>query len=193
MRRTAALLALGVLFGTLVPAAQGQVPGGDSVVGQGRIGQFGLSAVQVFDFEATSGPSGEDPTGHVALELAPGGIGSLHIEGPVRCVSVSGNEAVVGFEPSLLNPGALIEVVDNGPPGSDPPDLFIAHGLPHAVDASSCVPTDFPRQEVVEGDVTVTDATAPTNKEQCRHGGWRNFPGFKNQGQCVAFVQRGPN
>jgi hypothetical protein len=54
------LLALGVFFGTLVPVADAQVPGsGDSVVGQGRIGPFGPdSAVQVFDFEAASGPTG---------------------------------------------------------------------------------------------------------------------------------------
>ena len=189
------LLALGVLFGTLVPAADGQVPGGvDSVVGQGRIGPFGPdSAVQVFDFEAASGPSGEDPTGHVALELAARGIPSfIRVEGPVRCVSVSGNEAVLGFEPSLLAPGGLIEVVDNGPPGSETPDLFIAHALTHAVDASSCVPSAFARQEVLEGDVTVTDAIAPTSKQQCEQGAWRDFPGFKNQGQCVAFVRRGP-
>ena len=34
-------------------------------------------------------------------------------------------------------------------------------------------------------------AAAPTSKEQCRNGGWRTFPAFKNQGQCVAFVARG--
>ncbi len=33
----------------------------------------------------------------------------------------------------------------------------------------------------------------PTSKDQCKSGGWRAFGGmFKNQGQCVAFVQRGP-
>ena len=32
----------------------------------------------------------------------------------------------------------------------------------------------------------------PTSKEQCKNGGWRNFPQFKNQGQCIAFVNRGP-
>jgi YVTN family beta-propeller protein len=31
----------------------------------------------------------------------------------------------------------------------------------------------------------------PTSKDQCKNGGWRNFPQFKNQGQCVAFVERG--
>ena len=29
---------------------------------------------------------------------------------------------------------------------------------------------------------------APATVEECKRGGWRNFPGFKNQGQCVAFV-----
>ncbi len=28
----------------------------------------------------------------------------------------------------------------------------------------------------------------PTSKAQCNKGGWRNYPQFKNQGQCVAFV-----
>ena len=31
----------------------------------------------------------------------------------------------------------------------------------------------------------------PTSKEQCKNGGWRNFPQFKNQGQCIAFVNHG--
>ena len=29
---------------------------------------------------------------------------------------------------------------------------------------------------------------APTNKDQCKHGGWENYPQFKNQGDCVSFV-----
>ena len=33
----------------------------------------------------------------------------------------------------------------------------------------------------------------PENKEECKNGGWRDFGDtFKNQGQCIAFVQRGP-
>jgi hypothetical protein len=28
----------------------------------------------------------------------------------------------------------------------------------------------------------------PTTKDQCKNGGWRNFPGFRNQGDCVSFV-----
>jgi hypothetical protein len=31
---------------------------------------------------------------------------------------------------------------------------------------------------------------APTTKNQCKKGGWRQF-GFKNQGQCIRFVKHG--
>jgi hypothetical protein len=32
---------------------------------------------------------------------------------------------------------------------------------------------------------------APTSKDQCKHGGWKNFaaPSFKNQGRCVSWVE----
>jgi 6-phosphogluconolactonase len=48
---------------------------------------------------------------------------------------------------------------------------------------------------VTAGDGPVNVAVSPlprgpTNKAQCRHGGWRKF-GFKNQGQCIRFVKRG--
>lgn len=32
---------------------------------------------------------------------------------------------------------------------------------------------------------------SPTVKDQCKGGGWHNFPQFNNQGQCVAFVEHG--
>jgi hypothetical protein len=32
---------------------------------------------------------------------------------------------------------------------------------------------------------------APTSKEQCKNGGWMNYPQFKNQGDCVSFVNNG--
>jgi YVTN family beta-propeller protein len=31
----------------------------------------------------------------------------------------------------------------------------------------------------------------PTSKDQCKSGGWRIFPQFKNQGDCVRFVETG--
>jgi len=38
-------------------------------------------------------------------------------------------------------------------------------------------------------DFVVTDAhPLPTSKAQCKNGGWRNYPAFKNQGDCISFV-----
>ncbi len=35
---------------------------------------------------------------------------------------------------------------------------------------------------------------APTTKDQCKDGGWKNFPQFTNQGQCVSsVVSQSPN
>jgi hypothetical protein len=194
MRRGTLIVGLGVLLGMFVPAAHGQLPSGDSVVGQGRTIPFGdMSLVETFDVEARSGPSGENPSGSVTLEIGFEGLPPFfHFEGPVRCLSVSGNDALVGFElhpPFGAFPGAVIEIEDNGPPGSDPPDFFWARPV---ADPSSCAPSDLTLPPVAEGDVRVIDVpSAPTSKAECEKGGYELF-GFKNQGQCVAFVQRGP-
>jgi hypothetical protein len=42
--------------------------------------------------------------------------------------------------------------------------------------------TDFLRSE------STVRPSRPTSKEQCKRGGWRSFPQFKNQGNCVSFV-----
>jgi hypothetical protein len=31
----------------------------------------------------------------------------------------------------------------------------------------------------------------PTTKAQCMNGGWRNYPQFKNSGDCANFVETG--
>ncbi len=36
--------------------------------------------------------------------------------------------------------------------------------------------------------VQIAYQLVPASKAQCKRGGWRNYPQFKNQGQCVAFV-----
>jgi hypothetical protein len=35
------------------------------------------------------------------------------------------------------------------------------------------------------------DCSIPQSKQECTDGAWRNYPQFKNQGQCIAFVNRG--
>jgi hypothetical protein len=188
-------LALGPLLGPRCVRAHGQVPGGDSFLGQGRTSLFGGSSfVQVFEVEARSGPSGEDPSGYVTLDFTVFRSANFHIERPVSCLSVSGNQAVVVFEldPDLSTfpaVGAILEIEDNGRPGSDPRDTRYSGPVD---DPGSCAARfGFADAEISEGDVTVTDAPPPpTSKSQCRNGGYAAF-GFKNQRQSVALVERG--
>jgi hypothetical protein len=53
------------------------------------------------------------------------------------------------------------------------------------------------------GEATVTGAfhtsslpeailIGPNSRDQCKNNGWKAFPQFKNQGQCVSFVERQP-
>jgi hypothetical protein len=43
----------------------------------------------------------------------------------------------------------------------------------------------------VNGVLEVPAVGPPTSKAQCKKGGWKNFsnPSFKNQGQCVSYVE----
>jgi hypothetical protein len=46
--------------------------------------------------------------------------------------------------------------------------------------------------EVIGGQIRIVDAPPlPTSADQCKKDGWRQFPGFKNQGDCVNFVVTG--
>jgi hypothetical protein len=46
--------------------------------------------------------------------------------------------------------------------------------------------------EVISGQIRIVDAPPlPTSADQCKKDGWRQFPGFKNQGDCVNFVVTG--
>ena len=53
----------------------------------------------------------------------------------------------------------------------------------------------IPDLNVVIGSIQIGNCTPPppTSKDQCMNGGWRNYPQFKNQGQCVAFVNHRPD
>jgi hypothetical protein len=166
-------------------------------------------------FNAASDPSGHTPSGTVEFGGAggtPGGTGGT--EASVTCLSVAGHVAIIGFtgrESGFNDPDSwvagLIRVVDGGPPGSsldtwqiaitDSEMTFVRDTpFPGPTDCSSFAPPFVPSPSVmVEGDIVVTDTQPlPTAKDQCKKGGWRTFGDtFKNQGQCVAFVQRGPN
>ena len=38
----------------------------------------------------------------------------------------------------------------------------------------------------------IVESDDPTTSDQCKNGGWEDF-GFRNQGQCVRFVEKNEN
>ena len=157
-------------------------------------------------FDVHSGPGGENPRGTVTF--ATGERQGLALDsGSVTCLAVSGDRASVGVNFAGLSPAfpaaqphaAVIFVEDNGgaeqdrlavqnlPAGSSAPS-----SCPDRVPAGVILGPTFPRR-FTEESVTVTDAQPrlPTSKDQCKRGGWESFgSAFRNQGQCVAFVER---
>jgi hypothetical protein len=136
----------------------------------------------IFALNATSGPSGENPSGLVRFDTV---RGIFHLGGPVTCLAVNGDTATIGFTSQIDFFGAtiIVEVVD------DQPDTW-AFTLPNRPPTDCSPLSDAPevhRGPLSSGDFTVVDAQVPTTKDQCKGDGWKQF-GFKNQGQCVAFV-----
>jgi hypothetical protein len=149
-------------------------------------------------FNAVSDAGGANASGSVYYHTG-GGFGPT-VTASVVCLSVSGNAAVIGFEGIFNSPffppprrvvGELV-VVDNG---TSPPS-FDTIGLSERVTETGTANCSSPGPLAVgpvqvTGDIIVQAAALPTSKEQCKTGGVAQF-GFKNQGQCVAFVERGP-
>jgi hypothetical protein len=196
VRVVAPLLVVAATLGVWVATAYGQTPGGDSVVARGTTEEFAIPvsptetspAQWAFDVNATSGPSGENAGGQVTLDLL---LVGLHLESQVTCLNVLGNEAIVGTVLDVGSTKILLE--DNGPPGAEQPDtLEVGFGeFPTPNCGSSFLEGSQGVLDVIEGDIAVTDSppSRPTSKSECRDGGYERF-GFKNQGQCVAFVAR---
>src|SRR5215216_3610066 len=173
--------AIVVLAAVLAPSAAAQVATQDSVIGSGVARTVGSDTTFDFEIDAHSGPSGENPTGQVTFRYTTDG--STFFSGPVTCLAVDGNFAILSVDTPQFRAVGL-EVTDS--PSGD-----LIRGIPTGT--SSCSPigtaVDF---EVISGDVGVTDAKPlPTSKDQCKNGGWRAYGVFKNQGDCVSFVATG--
>src|SRR4051794_38222433 len=117
MRRPALGVACLLVAGLLLAPgpAVAQVPGGDAASGTGSDGFF------TFDFDVRSGPSGEVPSGEVLVGCC-GGPSIISAEGPVTCLAVSGNRAIIGMRNVSGNgtpdfPYLTIVAVDGGPGG----------------------------------------------------------------------------
>jgi hypothetical protein len=170
----------------------------DTATATGSVGSVG-SVGSIFDIQvdAHSGPSGENPGGFASMHtivqvqvMSQTFNVDVRISGPVTCLNVTGNAAVIKID-ATADPGfglgvVEIDLVDNGGSGSD---LFGVLRLPSSpTDCSSGAADAVP----LDGRAVVFDAKPlPTTKEQCMNGGWKQI-GFKNEGLCLAFVNRGP-
>jgi hypothetical protein len=204
MRRLLALLAATALALVCVPGASiAQTPDQDFAVGEVSAGPGcdipeNCTPYGSFSFDARSGPSGENPTGHMTNHI--GGGSAPTFSGDVTCLAVTGNTAVIGafgvLDYGFAQPeiAEWTRVVDGGGPGSRR-DTIQNVDLFDSTPPTDCSrPPVFPSEVfvVAGGDIVVHDAPPlPTTKEQCKNGRWRNFPGFKNQGTCVTFVSTG--
>jgi hypothetical protein len=209
-RITLSALAVALLT-TLAPGtAQAQGPVGDSVIADAA-DCFGTMPADcnvvgdLFRADVRSGPAGENPTGTVR-HTSGFGMGRGFVDAQPTCLNVTGDTAIIGFAgrvtgflaPEGIFITGLIRVVDRGGAGSRLDtfefrrDQLSETPVPGPLDCSAFSGGDGVRVNEI-GDIVVHDAPAvPTTKAQCQNGGWRDFPGFRNQGQCVAVVNRGP-
>jgi hypothetical protein len=134
-------------------------------------------------FDVHSGPSGENVTGTVRIDIEspPGNVIDTFGTASVTCLIVSGNRATMGAGAPVFG---LVSVEDNDGAGQDRSGVSLpSEPLVCPTSPSTAVSPIF------GGDITVHDAPAPpASKDQCANGGWRGFPGFRNRGDCVSFV-----
>jgi hypothetical protein len=182
--------------------AAAQTPVGDSVTGSLLLTPAGTSADEIlrYFFDVRSGPVGENPSGTVTLES-----GRFVVDrGTVTCLAVNGNRASIGVSftgAGFIEPyGTVVFVDDLGGEGED--RIAVQVFVSPSTGPTVC-PTELPPgvtrplgptypDPLFDGNVVIVDAPAlPTSRDQCKNGGWRSFPGFKNQGDCLSFVATG--
>jgi hypothetical protein len=195
-------LALVAVLARSARAATAAAPTGDFAVGGGTTVTFpyaiveGLFRYQNIVVDAHSDPSGANAGGTVSFEFALVGSSTssvlFTIGGPVTCLAVSGNDAIIVFNDVTSGFGpVVVHVIDNGSSGSRPDEFFSDPISP----STNCaeIPPGLHGGPLVSGDLVVHDAVVPTSTQQCHRRGWQhlvddNGKPFRNQGLCVAFV-----
>jgi hypothetical protein len=186
MRRMGGLVVVLAIAASVSGTAMAQTPVGDSVVGSGtaRFITPDLAGLTVpFSIDVRSGPSGENPVGSLQLFIAFDNPTCLAIRSGGGQVA---DEAVINFRNTLTGARVLVRIAG----GTSGPRTIGLSTVSSATDCSFVPPISI--AEVIEGGITIVDAPPlPTTTGQCKNGGWRNFPGFKNEGNCVSFVATG--
>ena len=97
------------------PPGPAPSPTQDSVTFTG--GPAGAGDLAILALDATSGPSGENPSGQADFFFFPGPPPTVHIEGPVTCLAVQGSSATINVLGQMDYAGAIftVQVVDGQP------------------------------------------------------------------------------
>jgi hypothetical protein len=117
-------------------------------------------------------------------------------------VNLNANTQYVLFITTSADTAANASATDTGCLGTTPTDTYTGgdwvyqddQGMPSNWTAlgwthPALFPANFPGQEDL-GFTATFSSPLPTNIAQCKNGGWKTY-GFKNQGQCVSFVNTG--
>ena len=179
-----ALIALALAIAPAGSAAKRTPPQPrDTVTATGHnliLDHFSASGI---DVDAASGPSGEDPQGAASFAVL-----NYPISGPVSCLKVTGNVAVIEIDgPLIAPPGTLsviIRLTDNGGNGQDLFEWYpVLPEVGQDFDCETGAPGYFGGP--LAGRAIVRDVPpGPTSKRDCRHGGWADY-GFKGKRQML--------
>jgi hypothetical protein len=146
-----------------------------------------------------------------------GSVTCMNVQGNRAVIGLYGTAVEVAFT-GIVRIRGFLQVVDNGSPGvgkdtlalegqsveiffNPSADVPLTSCPPSIAPCFSTLPTDplppapsssdpdYGRFAGLAQDFTVVDTQPlPTSKNQCMGGGWKNYPDFRNQGDCVSFV-----
>ncbi len=156
LRRLQVVLGLALMALVFAPSASGATQL-DTATATGSTGDFFNISV-----DAHSGPSGENPGGSVSLGFFynfHGQLVAVTAGGPVTCLKVAGNTAVIGFDDTDLTGGyGVVTLVDNGGSGSD-----LLGGGQYSLLPIDCSAPPAVSDSALNGRAVVFDAPDPTS------------------------------
>jgi hypothetical protein len=178
---------------TATPGAVAQSPTRDTLQVTGSAPGFpniGINAEQTGEDVNATGLAFLQPS---VGAIMTGRVTCLEVTGPGRGIGTPDAPTTAVVEFFDIRFGVVtVKVIDNGGTVTNSDTDLFATALGPACSTEN---PDLPPFVPFHGFMEAFDAPppAPTSKEQCKDGGWRAFGElFTSQGQCVAFVQRGP-
>jgi hypothetical protein len=118
-------------------------------------------------------------------------VGDLNRDGDPDLAYLSDEDFVDGIRVALGGPEASFDPPLDVAPELIPTaitmaDMDVDGDLDLALGLASSTPSGFVAS--IRALINTTPLPNPTSKDDCKNGGWRNYPGFKSQGDCVSFV-----